>query len=195
MFNFIKKKLIDNRIQDELLFEYVMEEMESGTVIKGLYAKAIAYSNGDKAKIDSLYMQYRVQSILDYFSTIKINHEELSKNKLFDYIKNGNKNFNLQEKEVRIEKKEQKSSFEIAKEEYLKNYNDRKSEKKEYLNSNNKDTSECEIKLENFLKKEKLIIISKINNLEVITKNHSNPLQLKLKYNGSDWYIDEIISN
>ncbi len=87
MFNFIKKKAIENRVQDEILFEYVLEEMESGIKIKGLHAKAIAYSDGNDSKAVSLYMKYRVQSIKDYFTTLKMTYEKMTKEEVYNYIR------------------------------------------------------------------------------------------------------------
>lgn len=80
MFNFIKKKLIINRTQDEILYEYVLDEMEAGIKVKGLWAKAIAHSDGIEAKVISIYMQFRVQDIKDQFTALQISYEEMSRN-------------------------------------------------------------------------------------------------------------------
>lgn len=94
MFNFIKKHQIVNRIEDEILYEYIVDEMEAGTKLKGLWAKAYANSEGDNNKIEPLYMQYRVQSIKDYFETLKMAYQKLSKEKISEIL-NNNQSFKL----------------------------------------------------------------------------------------------------
>lgn len=87
MFDFIKKKMIENRDRDDILFEYVMEEMNDGIIISASWAKAIAYSEGDEKKTKSLYMQYRVQAIKDMLTKFSIVYNELEKELLFSKIK------------------------------------------------------------------------------------------------------------
>lgn len=94
MFNFIKKKVIKNRVQDEILYEYVLNEMEQGIKIKGLWAKAFAHSSGNEGKTSALYMQYRVQSIKDYFTSLQISYEEMPKNKILETLINTKKDEN-----------------------------------------------------------------------------------------------------
>lgn len=89
MFNTLKKIAIINRANDEILYEYVLDEIEEGVRIKGLWAKALAHSDGIDAKAKSIYMQYRVQNIKDQFDALKIAYDEMSRKRLFDYIKNG----------------------------------------------------------------------------------------------------------
>lgn len=89
MLNIIKKAGIINRANDEILYEYVLDEMDQGIQIKGLWAKALAHSDGMESKAESMYMQYRVQSIKDQFDALKIAYDEMSRKRLFDYIKNG----------------------------------------------------------------------------------------------------------
>lgn len=42
-------------MNDELIYEYVLDEIKSGRVVKSLWAKAIAHSAGstDKVKFDN----------------------------------------------------------------------------------------------------------------------------------------------
>ncbi len=87
MFDFIKKKMIETRDQDDILFEYVFTEMEDDVIIKSSWAKAIAYSEGDEKKAKSLYMQYRVQAIKDMLSKFSIAYNELERELLFNKIK------------------------------------------------------------------------------------------------------------
>jgi len=86
MFDYFKKIAISNRADDEVLYEYVLNEMESGIIVKGLWGKAIANSNGNEANAKSIYMKYRVQSIKDIFTAREIAYSELTKPKLFQYI-------------------------------------------------------------------------------------------------------------
>jgi hypothetical protein len=80
----------NNSVSDELLYEFVMDEMEQESeLIKGLWAKALAHSEGSDSKAKSLYMQYRVQAIKDQLSALQIDLGDLSKEELFESIKNG----------------------------------------------------------------------------------------------------------
>ncbi|MEA2017526.1 MAG: hypothetical protein U9N59_03675 [Campylobacterota bacterium] len=88
MFNMFKKASIANRVEETILYEFVLDEIESGIQIRGLWAKAMANSDGDMNKANSIYMKYRVQDIKDIFTTIKIAYEELSKNEIANYLKN-----------------------------------------------------------------------------------------------------------
>lgn len=80
----------NNNVSDELLYEFVMDEMgQESELIKGLWAKALAHSEGNDSKARSLYMQYRVQAIKDQLSALEINLGDLSKEELFESIKSG----------------------------------------------------------------------------------------------------------
>lgn len=83
MFDTIRKAVIQNREDDALLYEYVLTEIESNVILKGLWAKAMALSEGNDNKIQPLYMQYRVQSIKDEFTKLRIAYKELSRDPLF----------------------------------------------------------------------------------------------------------------
>jgi hypothetical protein len=86
MFDYFKKIAISSRADDEVLYEFVLNEIETGILAKGLWSKALANSGGDDANAKSIYMKYRVQSIKDIFTAHKIAYNELSKPKLFQYI-------------------------------------------------------------------------------------------------------------
>ena len=86
MFNWIKKQAIQKRVEDAILYEYVADELEDGVKVKGLWAKAYAQSGGDSDAVEPLYMQYRVQSIKDLFTAMKIAYEELPKNEISKYL-------------------------------------------------------------------------------------------------------------
>ena len=52
-------------IEEEALYKQVLDEVESGVMRKGIYAKALADGLGDVGKAQSLYIKYRVQSLID----------------------------------------------------------------------------------------------------------------------------------
>ena len=87
MFNFARKKIIEKRENDDLLYEYVLTELESEIIIKSLWAKAIALAEGNEKKIEPLYMQYRVQNIKDQFTKLNIAYNDIKKEVLFNKIK------------------------------------------------------------------------------------------------------------
>ena len=65
---FLRKKASDNafsRIAEETLYQQALTEVESGKMKKGVYAKALADSSGDAGRAQSLYLKYRVQSLID----------------------------------------------------------------------------------------------------------------------------------
>ena len=51
--------------QEEAFYKQVLEEVEAGNMRKGIYAKALADGLGDEGKAQSLYIKYRVQSLVD----------------------------------------------------------------------------------------------------------------------------------
>ena len=51
--------------EEEALYKQVLDEVESGVMRKGIYAKALADGLGDEGKAQSLYIKYRVQSLVD----------------------------------------------------------------------------------------------------------------------------------
>jgi len=60
-----KLKGAEGRIREEIIYAAVMKEIKSGSKREGLWAKALSESEGNKAKTESLYIKYRVQSIED----------------------------------------------------------------------------------------------------------------------------------
>ena len=61
----IETTLSESRLEEELLYKHVLEEMDAGIIRDGLFAKALANSSGDEDKARSLYMKYRVRSVQD----------------------------------------------------------------------------------------------------------------------------------
>jgi hypothetical protein len=100
--------LSETRLEDELIYEKILEEMESGFTQKGLYAKAKANSKGDEKEANSLYLKYRLQSLKDslkeknsveYFrdSLLNLNQQNTDEDESFylmvtDEINEGNVN-------------------------------------------------------------------------------------------------------
>jgi hypothetical protein len=54
-----------SRKADETFYQKALEELESNSINKGVYAKALADSAGDEAKAHSLYIKYRAKSLDD----------------------------------------------------------------------------------------------------------------------------------
>lgn len=74
---------------DNMLYEYVLEEIEKNNLQKGLWAKALALSEGNNDKAKSLYMQYRVQAIKEELSRLHIDPSSLSPQRIWHIIENG----------------------------------------------------------------------------------------------------------
>lgn len=60
-----------SRLAEEKLYEYVALELERGERRSGLWAKALANSDGSDAKATGLYIKYRVQSLIDEATLIE----------------------------------------------------------------------------------------------------------------------------
>ena len=102
---------LSNR-SDEVLYEFVMDEMEQESeLMKGLWAKALAHAEGNDSKAKALYMQYRVQAIKDQLSALQIDLSDLSKEELFEIIKNG---FTIIPQKIQIIKEEKAVAKEKA---------------------------------------------------------------------------------
>ena len=65
IFRGLKTKNALTRLQEEQLYEYILNEMEANIIRKGLMAKAIAQSNGDEGKSKAVYIKLRLQSLID----------------------------------------------------------------------------------------------------------------------------------
>lgn len=65
MFDSLKKRSAQARIEEERFYAEVIEEYENGVVRHGLYAKAIEKSGGNPEKTKALYIQFRVRSLKD----------------------------------------------------------------------------------------------------------------------------------
>jgi hypothetical protein len=65
IFGKIKRQNASARLIEEQLYELVGDELQNGVKRNGLWAKALAYSQGDESKAKALYISYRVQSLKD----------------------------------------------------------------------------------------------------------------------------------
>ncbi|MDC0404224.1 hypothetical protein OAM26_04245 [Porticoccaceae bacterium] len=65
MFEKFRRTSAAARLLEEQLYEQVAMELSQGQRRNGLWAKAIASSDGSEEKAKSLYIEYRVQSIKD----------------------------------------------------------------------------------------------------------------------------------
>ena len=65
LFSGFKTKFALSRLEEERLYEFILNEIESGNVRKGLMAKAISLANGNENKIQAEYIKLRLQSLID----------------------------------------------------------------------------------------------------------------------------------
>lgn len=63
-----------SRLLEEKLYEQVAVEVSQGKIRNGLWTKALANSDGAEKKAKSLYIKYRVQSIIDEASLLEETH-------------------------------------------------------------------------------------------------------------------------
>lgn len=64
-FDKFKLQSAAERLQEEQLYEIVLDELDQGVKRTGLWAKALAKSAGDENRAKSLYIEFRVQSLKD----------------------------------------------------------------------------------------------------------------------------------
>jgi hypothetical protein len=57
----------EQRLKEEALYQEALREIESGVRRDGIWAKAVADSKGEEPLARSLYLKYRVQSMLDEY--------------------------------------------------------------------------------------------------------------------------------
>ncbi len=84
LFERLKLASAAKRLLEEKLYEKVVEELATGHKRNGLWAKAIANSNGVEEKAKALYIQYRVQSIKDEEEIFSAIAEETAKQAALD---------------------------------------------------------------------------------------------------------------
>ncbi|MEH6628772.1 MAG: hypothetical protein V7739_20210 [Motiliproteus sp.] len=71
MFKRFKFNSAMSRLGEERLYEIVMDELSSGNMRKGLWAKALAKSNGNHEQAKSKYIEFRVESLKDEAHVIR----------------------------------------------------------------------------------------------------------------------------
>jgi hypothetical protein len=65
MFDKFKTSTAIDRLLEEKLYEQVAQELKAGKKREGIWVKAMAKSDGDLNKAESLYIELRVQAIRD----------------------------------------------------------------------------------------------------------------------------------
>jgi hypothetical protein len=65
LFSNFKRNIAASRLLEERLYAQVLDELERGIKRQGLWAKAIANSDGVESKAKSIYIKYRLQSMKD----------------------------------------------------------------------------------------------------------------------------------
>jgi hypothetical protein len=65
MFKRLRLNSAKSRLVEERLYEMVMDELETGNIRRGIWAKAVAKSNGNDNQARSKYLELRVESLKD----------------------------------------------------------------------------------------------------------------------------------
>jgi hypothetical protein len=91
--------------EEEALYKQVLDEVESGVMRKGIYAKALADGLGDEGKAQSLYIKYRVQSLAEELKSAA----ELEKMEQIAEQKKVEEFYRVRTEEIKLAKAEQKS--------------------------------------------------------------------------------------
>ena len=84
LFEKFRRKSAAARLQEEQLFEQVLQELSRGEKRAGLRAKALANCDGSELKAESLYIRFRVQSIKDEFEIMEGISEEAERQSALD---------------------------------------------------------------------------------------------------------------
>ena len=111
-----KLKGAEGRIREEIIYAAVMKEIKSGTKREGLWAKALSESEGNKAKTESLYIKYRVQSIEDELQVEEEEREAIEAKKSERVTEANKKTKRIKENKEAIRRRrifEEASFFEI----------------------------------------------------------------------------------
>lgn len=84
LFEKFRRKSAAARLQEEQLYEQVIEELSKDEKRPGLWAKALADCDGSEQKAESLYIRYRVQSIKDEIEIMAGISEEAERQSAID---------------------------------------------------------------------------------------------------------------
>jgi hypothetical protein len=87
--NKLKKSVDETEQIDEQFYAQVMDELSEGYKDKALVGKAIAQSNGNESKFDSLYVKLRAKSLQDTYLLNEqiIENERIIQNQRFASIR------------------------------------------------------------------------------------------------------------
>ena len=75
LFDKYKQQSALNRLQEERLFAFVLEELDNGAAKPGLYAQALVAAEGDEKKAGAAYIKLRVQSLKDEYTIEQLVNE------------------------------------------------------------------------------------------------------------------------
>ena len=79
LFSKLGTSLALKRLEEEKLFLQVHDELENGTINKGLWMKALANSGGDESLAKTKYIKFRMQSFKDEIAISDELEEKLNK--------------------------------------------------------------------------------------------------------------------
>lgn len=96
-----------DRLVEEKLFELAFDEIEEGNIRRGIWAKAIANSDGNDGKTRSLYVQMRVDAMKDEARVVNAIIKELQQNDHLNQSSNNITKLNQQ-----VESKDEKTTSE-----------------------------------------------------------------------------------
>ena len=65
IFKGAKTKIALSRLQEERVYEFILNEMDAGIIRRGLMAKAMTLGHGDEGKTNGEYIKLRFQSLID----------------------------------------------------------------------------------------------------------------------------------
>lgn len=78
MFLKTRAKLALQRREEILLYESAHAEMQAGKRVAGIWAKAIALSDGDDSRIEAIYLRERVKAMKDTMTVFQAVNQERS---------------------------------------------------------------------------------------------------------------------
>jgi hypothetical protein len=116
----VKMNVKMDSLEEEKLYEFVMDELENGMVRKGVWGKAVAKSNGNDSQIKSNYLDLRVKSLKNDANLIRsiLKSEETTPD-LIEVKKTEVKKSEVKKTEV---KKSEVKKSEVRKETYMTNF-------------------------------------------------------------------------
>ena len=99
---FTTQKEQDIGTHEEKLYEIAMEELESRSYIKGIWAKAFSQSDADEQRAKALYIKFRVQSLKEELMAKRKLEEERAKQEKMRFQKEAE-----ERERIRIQKEAQ----------------------------------------------------------------------------------------